>query len=162
MRRMTVLMAVVALVVIAVAPATVAKNAAQRNFAAPLSGGEEEPPVATQATGVAKFQLSQDGSELSYKINVANIQGVFAAHIHCAPAGDNGPVGVTLFSGGPTGAVNGTLVQGVITAPNAPDNMCGWDDLADVIAAMRGGDTYVNVHTISPGTPSGEVRGQVK
>ena len=28
--------------------------------AAPLSGSEEVPPVATQATGVAKFQLSQD------------------------------------------------------------------------------------------------------
>jgi len=154
-----VLMAVVALVVIAVAPATVAKNAAQRSFAAPLSGGEEVDPVATQATGVAKFQLSQDRSELSYKINVANIVGVAAAHIHCAPAGANGPVGVTLFSGAPAGAVNGTLVQGVITAPNG-GNGCGWADLADVIAAMRGGDTYVNVHTAEFG--GGEVRGQVK
>ena len=159
---MTVLMAVVALVGIAVAPATVAKNATQRNFAAPLSGSEEVPPAATQATGVAKFQLSQDGNQLSYKINVANIQGVVAAHIHCAEVGANGPVGVTLFSGGPTGAVNGTLIQGVITAPNAPNNMCGWDDLAAVIAAMQSGDTYVNVHTIPPGFPSGEVRGQVK
>ena len=159
---MTVLMAVVALVVIAVAPATVAKDAAQRNFAAPLSGGEEvDPPVATQATGVAKFQLSQDGSELSYKINVANIQGVAAAHIHCAAVGVNGPVGVTLFAGPTTGAVNGTLIQGVITDPVAA-NDCGWADLAEVVAAMRGGDTYVNVHTIPPGVPSGEVRGQVK
>ena len=67
-----------------------------------------------------------------------------------------------MFSGGPTGAVNGTLIQGVITAPNAPNNMCGWDDLAAVIAAMQSGDTYVNVHTIPPGVPSGELRGQIK
>ena len=161
MKRIAVLMAVGAMVMIVLAPAAVAKNAGQRNFAAPLSGSEEVPPVATQATGVAKFQLSKDGSQLSYKINVANITGVAASHIHCAPVGANGSVGVTLFAGPPTGAVNGTLVQGVITAPDLA-NGCGWADLAAVVAAMRSGATYVNVHTIPPGVPSGEVRGQIK
>jgi hypothetical protein len=91
----------------------------------------------------------------------ANVQDVVAAHIHCAAAGANGPVGVTLFSSPPAGAVQGTLVEGVITAPN-PGNGCGWPDLASVVASMRSGDTYVNVHTLPPGVPSGEVRGQVK
>ena len=117
-------------------------------------------PVTTQATGAAKFQLSNDGTQLTYKINVANMAGMAAAHIHCAPAGVNGPVGVTLFAGPPTGAVHGTLVQGVITAPN-PANGCGWADLAAAVAAMRSGATYVNVHTLPPGVPSGEIRGQV-
>lgn len=161
MKRIAVVMAVGALVMTMLAPAAMGKDAAQRNFAAPLSGGEEVPPVATQATGVAKFQLSQDGGQLSYKINVANIQGVAAAHIHCAEVGVNGPVGVTLFAGPLTGAVNGTLVEGLITAPNT-ENGCGWLDLAEVVTAMRSGATYVNVHTIPPGVPSGEVRGQVK
>jgi hypothetical protein len=57
--------------------------------------------------------------------------------------------------------VQGTLVQGVITSPD-PANGCGWTDLAAAVASMRSGATYVNVHTIPPGVPSGEVRGQVK
>jgi hypothetical protein len=161
MKRFGAVMIVAAIAAIGFTTPVGAKGGGQRNFVAPLSGGEEVPPVATQATGVAKFQLSKDGSQLSYKINVANMQGVAAAHIHCAPAGVNGPVGVTLFAGPPAGPVQGTLVQGVITAPD-PANGCGWADLASAVASMRSGATYVNVHTIPPGVPSGEVRGQVK
>ncbi len=161
MKRFGAAMIVGAFAVISLAAPVAAKSVGQRNFVAPLAGGAEVPPVATQGTGVAKFQLSKDGSQLSYKINVANIQGVAAAHIHCAPAGANGVVGVTLLAGPPTGAVQGTLVEGVITAPD-PANGCGWADLAAAVASMRSGATYVNVHTIPPGTPSGEVRGQIK
>jgi hypothetical protein len=57
--------------------------------------------------------------------------------------------------------VQGTLVQGVITVPDLA-NGCGWADLASAVASMRSGATYVNVHTIPPGVPSGEVRGQVE
>jgi hypothetical protein len=158
MRRTLILMVAAVLLLLVAVPVQAGTN---RNFVAPMDGGQENPPVATNATGVAKLQLSNDGSQLGYKINVANLQGVAAAHIHCAPVGVNGPVGVTLFAGPVTGAVNGTLVQGVITAPD-PSNGCGWADLAAVVAAMRTGATYINVHTIPPGVPSGEVRGQVK
>jgi hypothetical protein len=161
MKRFGAVMMVTAIAAIGLTTPVGAEDGGQRNFVAPLSGGEEVPPVDTQATGVAKFQLSKDGSQLTYKINVANIEGVVAAHIHCAPAGVNGPVGVTLFAGSPAGAVQGTLVQGVITAPD-PANGCGWTYLAAAVASMRSGATYVNVHTIPPGVPSGEVRGQVK
>lgn len=128
-----------------------------RNFRAHLSGENEVPSVETNAQGQANFQLDGAGDELSYKLIVANIDDVVAAHIHCAPAGQNGPVGVTLFSGGPT-SENGTLAEGVITAPDG-GNGCGWTTLDDVVAAMRDGDTYVNVHTQAH--PSGEIRGQV-
>ena len=47
-----------------------------RNFIAPLSGREEVPLVETTATGVAIFHLSKDGSELSYKRIVSNIEDV--------------------------------------------------------------------------------------
>ncbi len=91
--------------------------------------------------------MSKDGTELSYKVNVANIENVFAAHIHCGAVGVNGPVGVTLFTGAPGGGrINGILAEGTITAPD-PGNGCGWADLADVMAAMSSGNTYVNVHT---------------
>jgi hypothetical protein len=126
------------------------------NFVAPMSGDEEVPPVDTQATGVATFKLGEEG--LAFKVNVANIDNVIAAHIHCGAVGVSGPVGVTLFGGGPV-TVNGTLAEGVITAPD-PGNLCGWTDLAAVIAALESGDTYVNVHTTAH--PGGEIRGQVK
>jgi hypothetical protein len=68
------------------------------------------------------------------------------------------------------GAVNGTLAEGTITAPD-PGNACGWADLAAVLAAMGSGATYVNVHTddgveppnTGPGDfPGGEIRGQIR
>ncbi len=141
------------------------------NFVATLSGGEEVPARDTQATGVAKVKLREDGTALLFKVNVGNIDNPVAAHIHCGAVGVNGPVGVTLFMGSPaSGAVNGTLAEGTITAPDA-GNACGWTDLAAVLAAMASGNTYVNVHTndgvapinTGPGDfPGGEIRGQVR
>ena len=131
------------------------------NFRAHLSGGEENPAVATTATGQAVFQLDSSGTSLNFKLIVANIDNVFAAHIHCGEVGVNGPVGATLFFTPPPnpGRVDGILAQGTITTPDS-GNSCGWGDLAAVVAAMQSGDTYVNAHTL-PGTPSGEVRGQI-
>ena len=144
--------------------------AASQNFGARLSGAEEVPPRDTDATGVAVFQLSDDGTRISYTVSVSNIENVFASHIHCGAKGVNGPVGVTLFMGSPGGgAISGTLAKGTITAPD-PGNGCGWTDLAAVVAAMNTGNTYVNVHTndgvaptnTGPGDfPGGEIRGQV-
>ena len=166
MRRATMLVGMLALGLLAVAPAARAGD----NFVATLSGGQEVPARDTQARGVATFKLRADGTALAFKLNVANIDNVVAAHIHCGGVGVNGPVGVTLFMGTPGGGrVNGTLAEGTITAPD-PGNGCGWADLAAVLAAMGSGDTYVNVHTsdgvdppnTGPGDfPGGEIRGQV-
>jgi CHRD domain len=144
---------------------------AGESFVATLSGDDEVPARATPATGVAKFKLREDGTVLLYKINVENIENVVAAHIHCAPAGVNGPVGVTLFGGAPGGGpVSGTLAEGTITTAD-PGNACGWTDLASILAAINSGATYVNVHTndgvaptnTGPGDfPGGEIRGQVR
>ena len=142
-----------------------------KNFVAPLSGGEEVPARDTNARGNTIFQLNPEGTELSYKLIVANIENVFGAHIHCGAEGVAAPVGVTLFAG-PVGGgrVDGILAQGVITAPNA-GNACGWADLAAVVAALRTGEAYVNVHTndgvglpdTGPGDfPGGEIRGQIE
>ncbi|MFC7213716.1 CHRD domain-containing protein [Saliphagus sp. GCM10025334] len=128
-----------------------------RNFRTHLSGNNEVPPVETDAQGQATFQLNKAGDTLSYKLIVTNIEDVVAAHVHCAPAGKNGPVGVTLFSGGPT-SDSGILAEGTITAPD-DGNGCGWSTLDDVILAMKRGDTYVNVHTVD--NPPGEIRGQI-
>jgi hypothetical protein len=144
-------------------------SAQPTSFRAVLSGGDEVPPRDTGARGVATFMLSADGSELGFRLVVANIENVFAAHIHCGAVGVNGPVGVTLFAGTPAGGrTDGELAAGTLTGPDAV-NGCGWTDLDDVVTALESGASYVNVHTddgvappnTGPGDfPGGEIRGQ--
>jgi len=148
-----------------------AKPDPQRDFVATLTGGEEVPARDTASRGLAKLQVSKDGTELHYIVTVAKLRNVAAAHIHCGAVGANGPVGVTLFMGAPGGGLfSGVLAQATVTAPD-PGNGCEWATLADVVSAMRSGNTYVNVHTndgvappnTGPGDfPGGEIRGQIK
>ena len=154
MRKLTVLLLTLAMLVFLVPAASAGGNG--NSFVASLKGRNEVSAVETNAQGTAHFKV-RDG-ELSYKLIVANIDNVVAAHIHCAPADANGPVGVTLFLGAPV-STNGILAQGPILAPDAL-NGCGWVDLDDVLDALGDGDTYVNVHTLA--NLSGEIRGQIK
>jgi CHRD domain-containing protein len=141
------------------------------NFTAQLSGDEEVPPRTTDATGQATFQLSNE-TQLDFTLNLVNLKNVVAAHIHCAPEGENGAVGATLFV--PVipgeGSADVTSIRGSITEPNT-GNGCGWADFAAVVEAVRNGNAYVNVHTndgvdppdSGPGDfPGGEIRGQIQ
>ena len=143
-----------------------AKLTGNRNFRAHLTGDEEVPPADTKAQGQAIFKLSKDGTEIHYKIIVANILNVRMAHIHVAPTGANGPVVVWLYPEGPPpqllpGKSNGILATGVITAADVlkPDQLPGFT-FEDLLSAMRAGNTYVNVHTNQ--YPGGEIRGQIR
>jgi hypothetical protein len=155
--------ALVALIALGSAIALAGEN---RNFVAPLSGGQEVPPVDTNATGVAKFKLNKAGDELGFKVNVANIEDVTQAHIHCGPAGVNGPVVAFLYGFGPTVSPNGTLAEGTITdadiipRPDSPACPGGVADLDDLIDKMNTGGAYANVHTVA--NPGSEIRGQIK
>ncbi len=150
--------------VLAVATAVAAAPAQPRNFVAPLSGGNEVPPVDTQARGVAIFHLSDDGTALEYKLNVSNINDVLQAHIHArAAAGVNAPVVTFLYPDGPPpvlipGRHTGTLATGVITAADLIGPMAGMT-MADLLDAIMDGEAYVNVHTVA--NPTGEIRGQL-
>jgi hypothetical protein len=128
------------------------------NFRAILSGDNEVPPVDTNARGLAKFQLNRNGNELSYKLIVANICDVLAAHIHWAPEGENGPVVVTLFQGPPAGSIDGILAEGTITEEDLVGSLSG-AALEDLVVLMQNAQTYVNVHTLA--FPPGEIRGQI-
>jgi CHRD domain len=141
------------------------------NFTAQLNGDQEVPPRTTDATGQATFQL-RDETQLDFTLNTLDVKHFVAAHIHCAPAGENGAVGATLLGPMPPGlgSVDIFVVQGAITAPDA-ENGCEWADLAAVVEAMRSSNTYVNVHTddgvdppdTGPGDfPGGEIRGQIE
>lgn len=148
-----------------------ASPVASENFATSLKGREEVPPRDTNATGVATFKLSKDGTELSYKLIVANIENVVAAHIHLGPAGMNSPVVTFLYGEAPAGGgrTDGVLAEGTITSADLVGPLTGMS-LSDLIAAMEAGNTYVNVHTndgvaptnTGPGDfPGGEIRGQI-
>lgn len=144
-------------------PQHASKAGAVLNFTAPLSGDQEVPPVATGATGLAKFQLSKDGTALSYKLIVANIEDVLMAHIHLAEAGQNGSVVAWLYPSAPPpallpGRTNGVLAEGVIAEANLTGPLAG-QPLSALIEAMGNGGAYVNVHTSA--NPGGEVRGQI-
>lgn len=131
----------------------------ERNFRTHLSGDEVVPSVDTNAQGQAKFQLNKTGNELSFKLNVANIDDVIGAHIHQAEAGKNGKIVVFLFGEPFTDpvTVNGTLTEGTITASDVVGPIK--EDFTALLTAMSEGDTYVQVHTVE--NNSGEIRGQV-
>jgi hypothetical protein len=137
----------VAIGAIAIVTAASAQTPPARNFVAHLSGDEEVPVRATLATGQAVFQYDAAANELRYRLIVANIDNVVASHIHLAPFGVNGPV--VAFLAGPLAG----------------------QDLTVLIAALRTGGAYVNVHTndgVDPTNtgagdfPGGEIRGQIR
>ncbi len=133
------------------------------NFRAHLSGDQEVPPNESIAQGQAIFRLSKDGTELSYKLIVANLEDLHMAHIHLAPAGSNGGVVVWLYPSAPPavmlpGTTNGVLAEGVITAANLRGTLLN-QPLSALIDAMSAGNAYVNVHTMI--YPGGEIRGQI-
>jgi len=143
-----------------------------RHAAVPLSGQEEVPVRETRARGTATFQLSADRESISYRLTVANIENVVAAHIHVGAAGTNGPVVVWLY--GPVnpggGRVNGVIGDGTFTAADFRGPLAGMT-MADLLDEMASGNAYVNVHTndgvaptnTGPGDfPGGEVRGQIR
>jgi len=166
------------------------------NHSVHLSGDQEvfsgsPSPADSRAQGQAIFQIAADQQSFEYKLIAANIENVVQAHIHCGPVGVNGPIVVWLFPDpssssalqGPTGSQDGVLAQGTVnntvdppasnhvtptTNPSCPGGVASF---ADVLARIREGNAYVNIHTSDgvppnnqgPGDfPGGEVRGQFK
>ncbi|TMB98315.1 MAG: CHRD domain-containing protein [Chloroflexi bacterium] len=160
MRARLLILSLVALLAICVPFTTQA--AAGTTFTAHLSAGQEvqTPAVVSNAQGQAIFHLNAEGTELRYKLIVANIDDVMFAHIHTAVAGANGPVVAFLFHG-PTisGRTQGVLAEGTITASDLVGPLAG-HSLSDLVSALESGGAYANAHTTA--YPAGEIRGQIK
>jgi hypothetical protein len=153
------------------------ERSAASNIGTHLDGPGENPPNASLGQGQAIFRISDDGSSVDYKLIAANIDNAFMAHIHLAAAGVNGPIVVWLFPStapvqGPLGAgrLDGVLAEGTFTAANFVGPLKG-HPMSELLAAMRTGGAYVNVHTndgVAPVTntpgdlPGGEIRGQLQ
>src|SRR3989475_8318046 len=88
---------------------------AATNFVAHLTGANEVPAHETRGVGQIKLQLSDDGTELRYRLISSNIDNVFMAHIHVAPAGVNGPIVAFLF--GPVATGGGGDARVVAAGP---------------------------------------------
>jgi hypothetical protein len=152
------------------------ERSAADNLGTHLDGPGENPPNASLGQGQAIFRISDDGKSVDYKLIAANIDNAFMAHIHLAPAGVNGAIVVWLFPStapvpGPLGVgrLDGVLAQGTFTAADFVGPLKG-HPMSELLAAMRNGGAYVNVHTndgVAPVTntpgdlPAGEIRGQL-
>lgn len=134
-------------------------------FQANLTTGAQLHDVAeSNATGHAKFTVTDDGIEFTLKAN--RLTGpAWGAHIH-GPAGPEANAGIIArLCGAPPAAPvaecttdeNGKLrVSGLITQENLSE---GWT-MKSLIELMESGMSYVNVHT-DLNFP-GEIRGQVR
>lgn len=131
---------------LAALPLSLGAHLQVETFTATLSGGSEVPPITSSATGTATVTI--DGNQLTYKIEVKNLDNPTMTHIHQAARGLDGPPVVPLWSGQKPIGFTGVLTEGKVTVK------------PDVIAAIRAGKTYVNVHTKVH--PSGELRGQLE
>jgi hypothetical protein len=87
LRRLTVLVTVLALLVFSAAPA-IAERELSNQFTAELSGANEVPSVESEGEGMAIVNLSREG--IRYKLAVENIDEVTQAHIHIGAPGENG------------------------------------------------------------------------
>jgi DNA-binding beta-propeller fold protein YncE len=134
-----------------------------QTFVANMDGDQEVHDVVTDATGDASFELSADGTAISFEVNVAGLNDVTMAHIHLGAVGEDGPVVVWLYPDGPPpveipGETTGSLATGTITADDLVGDLEG-QPLSALIDAMAAGNTFVNVHTTE--YPAGEIRGQI-
>ena len=146
-----------------------------------LSGLNEAPAVvSTSGSGTFRATIGKNEDEINYTLTFNNLEGdVRQGHIHiglpqnagsivlwlCDSATNPSPVATTpaCTENNPldtrSGEVSGTLTKADVQA--LPGNgIAGPTDFAEVIALIRAGKTYVNVH--SAVYPSGEVRSQLE
>ena len=130
---------------------------ANGNFKSHLSG------MFTKATGQVNFKFNDDNSKLYYKLIVANIKNVTAAHLHHSHMGEQpGHPVLTLFSGFAEGRTNGILMEGYLT--DADINCTCSNPTHHNLTHLRGHiedrETTVLVHTLA--FPAGEISGRVR
>ena len=142
-----------------------------------LSGSQEVPVVATAATGEFRGFISRDDQSIDYELTYSGLQGsaTTQAHIHVAQPGVNGGIVIwfcqSASNPGPVGTPNctngsgkfvGTITAASIVAIGGGNvgQQIGAQQLSKVIAAMRDGNTYVNIHTDA--STGGEIRGQIR
>jgi hypothetical protein len=133
-------------------------------FRAKMIGFNEVPSLNTP--GHASLALTVTDTTITFKLDYADLTGPpGAAHIHVGQKGVNGGVSVFFCGGGGkpacpaanSGSMTGTITAADVVGPIPQGFNAG--DITPVIAALRAGVTYANMHTAK--FPAGEIRGQV-
>jgi hypothetical protein len=128
-----------------------------KKYFTPLTGMEEVPPVTTNSTGIALFELLNN--HLDFKVNVTNLENIKSAQIHLGEFGQNGEIIVSLLKSlSPVDVHNGTLVEGQVTPSELVGPLKG-KTINELVQLFNNTKTYVNIHTEQ--YPNGEIRGQI-
>jgi hypothetical protein len=154
------------------ASAALADNDNGGTFRATLDGYQEVVGGPGASTGSVSsvasghFTAKLRNGALEYTLTYSNMEGgtVSQAHIHFAEEHVGGGVIAFLCAGdkppcpSPSGTVTGTITAANVVGPADQ----GIEPMAfnELIAAMRAGATYANVHS-TPRFPEGEIRGQI-
>lgn len=131
-----------------------------------LSGYQETPAsISTEAEG--SFDARIGSSAIEFELEYEDLEGgnVLFAHIHLGQRHTTGGVSAFLCGGGgkpacpnsPDGTVEGTITAANVQGPAGQGIAAG--ELDELVAAIRAGAAYVNVHTAT--FPTGEIRGQL-
>jgi len=135
------------------------------SFNAKLTGFQETPSILTNGKGTFTSRLNATATELSYTLSYSGLStDALVAHIHFAQRGVAGGVVVFLCGGGgkPACPPSGGSVSDTITAVDVLEPLgqgITAGSFSDLLAALRSGNTYVNVHTTNH--VFGEIRGQI-
>lgn len=155
-----------------VASAAVAGASGATNNVHEQLSGYQETPLALSTTGNGQFQahIDEDAQEISYELSYSALEGtVTQAHIHFGMPAQTGGISVFLctnLGNGPAGTqacpappatVTGTITPADIIGPGGQG--LGAAQFAELLAAIRAGSTYVNVHSTL--FPVGEIRAQL-
>jgi len=142
-------------------------NGATITLSGSLSPANENPPVASTATGSATVTLDTIAHTLMIDLNFSGLtSNTMAAHIHCCvqPPGNTGvATTVPAFPGFPLAVTSGTY-RGTLNLLDAGSynpafiTANGGVPNADVLFenGFQNFQTYLNIHTVS--FPGGEVR----
>ena len=177
MKRIT----LVAIAILAIGSTVlVAGDQGSRRFREFLNGFKEAAaPVSTKGNGTFRATINKDETEIEYELTFNDLEGdVRQAHIHIGyPQGSGGIVlwlcdttavpspsastpDCTVDDPGDlrNGHVTGTLTAADVLAQTA-NGIAGPADWSEVLALIRAGRTYANVHSVK--FPSGEIRSQL-
>jgi hypothetical protein len=141
-----------------------------------LTGYEEVPSVSSPAHGTFKARIDKVTGEIDYDFSYEGLLGtVLQAHIHFAQRGVNGGIAVWLCQSAtnpapaavaattptctsPAGVFSGRITAASVVGPGGAQQL-GAGELDELVAALRAGAAYTNVHTSI--VPAGEIRGQI-
>jgi CHRD domain len=141
------------------------------NVSERLSGFEEDLlVVSTTGNGTFKAHINEESQEITWELSYAALEGdVQQAHIHFGGKAQSGGISVffcTNLGNGPAGTPTCPAAPATITGTFRPADVIGpagqgiaAGEFDELLAAIRGGVTYVNVH--SSRYPGGEIRAQI-